>query len=99
MAQMEWRKYPDVMPDADDIYLAVVEYDMHNGTKEYSVLSIAFTHDLAEACRWDHDFEGEHRPGWYDTQPDFYNECDKNWELDVVYWMPFPDLPDGLKGE
>lgn len=89
MAQMEWRKYPDVMPDADDTYLAVVEYNIQNGTKEYSVLPIAFAHDFHE----------EHRPAWYDTTVDFQDECVSDWELDVVYWMPFPDLPDNLKGK
>lgn len=93
MTQMDWNKYPEVMPPADDSYIAVVEFDMRNGAKERSVMPVAFAHDLAEACRWDHDFEGEHRPGWYDTQPDFYNECDHSFELNVIYWMPYPEAP------
>ena len=93
MAQMNWNKYPEVMPPADDMYLAVAEFDMRDGTKERSVMPIAFAHDLAEARSWDHDFEGEHRPGWYDTQPDFYNEDDNSFELNVIYWMPYPEAP------
>lgn len=90
---MQWNKYPEVAPPADDIYLAVVEFDMSDGTKERSVMSVAYAHDLAEACKWDGDFYGEHRPGWFDTQPDYRNECDYSYELNVIYWMPYPDMP------
>ena len=93
MAQMDWNKYPEVMPPADDMYIAVVEFDMNNGTKERSVMPVAFAHDLAEANSWDRDFEGEHRPGWYETQSDFYNECYYSFELNVIYWMPYPEAP------
>ena len=93
MAQMDWRKYPEELPPADDIYIAVVEFDMQNGTKERSVMPVSFAHDLAEAHSWDHEFEGEHRPGWYDTQPDYRNECDYSFELNVIYWMPYPEAP------
>ena len=93
MAQMDWNKYPEVMPPADDVYIAVVEFDMRDGNKERSVMPVSFAHDLAEANSWDHDFEGEHRPGWYDTQPDFYNEDYNSFELNVIYWMPYPEAP------
>lgn len=98
MEQMKWRKYPDVIPDADGMYLAVVEYGMQEGIKECPILPIQFTHDLAEALPWNSKFEGEHRPGWYNWQPDFKNKKYTFWEQqNVVYWMPFPDLPNELK--
>lgn len=91
MAQMEWNKYPDVLPPADDIYLAACEYEIDGKVNRF-VQAIAFAHDLSEVAP--RSFKDAHHRGWYDTFVDFQNECFDYFEImDVIYWMPFPEPP------
>lgn len=92
MAQMEWNKYPEVMPPADDTYLAVVEFRSGYTGRERRVLPIQFVHDMMDI---DEVIDNpEHRPCWFDFSPDFEKEELRLFELDVLYWMPFPEPPE-----
>ncbi len=89
MAQMNWIKTSDKLPDADDIYLVVVDYKLMNGKTNRVVTTCGFSHNLHLL-----DYYFDSRPGWYDQSfdPDdgfSYYEI----EDDVVYWMPFPKAP------
>ena len=93
MAQMEWNKYPEIMPPADDIYLAVQEFNLANRPKMRTVNAVCFAHDLSEIS--EHDLGSDHRAGWYDASPDFYNEVYEYSEMGgIIYWMPFPEAPE-----
>ena len=94
MAQMDWNKYPEVMPPADCAYLAVVEYDRGDNKKEYVVMPAFFMHNLSEASS---DFKGEDHPGWFDSIPNYNDGCDDFFEIVVRYWMPYPELPKGVQ--
>ena len=96
MAQMDWRKYPEVMPPADDTYLVVNEYHTRHGSgpieKERVVTTAFFAHNMSEACP--EGFDGEEHPGWFDATPDFHNEEFNYFEVYVTHWMPFPKMPE-----
>lgn len=92
MAQMDWNKYPEVMPPADDRYLVVVEY-MNEGHAERVVDVLPFVHDLSEAMP--DEFKDEKHPGWFDTSVNFWGEKFDYFEIkEVIYWMPFPEAPE-----
>ena len=91
MAQMDWKKYPEELPPADDRYIAVAEYE-YDGKTHRVVDAIAFAHDLSKVAP--ESFKDAHHRGWYDTSVDFRGECFDYFEImDVIYWMPFPKQP------
>ena len=84
MAQMNWNKYPEVIPPANDIYLVVFEFKICNGSGvlmriDRSVSSATFD---PEENRWYYEN--------YDPEFDCLARCDFD---NVVYWMPYPEAP------
>ena len=55
-------------------------------------MPLFFVHDMSDIDEL--DGEVEHCPLWYDMIPDFRNEEYGIHDLDVAYWMPFPELPE-----
>lgn len=77
-----WHDAKQDPPKENGRYLAY--YDpFGNGMAQ--VLTYAL--DLAKACPI--DFEGEHRPGWYEYDSEWgYVECNN-----VLYWAEIPNVP------
>lgn len=87
----EWRNAKTDPPTEDARYLCVFDYDYGIG-HHYSVHICCYTQNLEGVDEL--IFAGEKRPGWFEYGDDGWVHHEN---LDVICWMPLPELPDELK--
>lgn len=80
--QNTWVSVKDRLPSKNGEYLVVYHYFMYR-----KIAIFRFAKDLHSIDEY--DFEGEHRPGWYDLDSETgYFERDG-----VTYWAELPKMP------
>ena len=81
---MEWISVKDRLPEKNGNYL-VVEKMFNTGE---TIRIRRFAQSLEDID--DYDFNGEHRPGWYD----YDSECGFFEIVQVTHWMKLPKSPE-----
>ena len=93
MANMQWIKCSERLPEEPGQYL-VSEFNYFGSPKKHMGTTVAnFVLDLSMIDEM--AFGPDERPGWYDAYTDFYNEQYTFYEVEALYWMPFPEPPKG----
>jgi hypothetical protein len=86
---MEWIKTSERMPEKEGQYITLETWNSINGDVFADVAIAVYTDNLEKESLF--EFNGKRYPGFYSE--DIYPHLS---EIKPDYWMPIPEMPEGV---